>query len=362
MKISKIAKPIAVIGAAAVVLGASGCSDTTWSFKTDAKTLSNGEWIYYTYAAYNSALSKVEEENYDGKDIETRTIEGKTGAEWIQEEAKKTSLAHLTVEKLAAENKVEIDKSVVKMYKSQYSDYYKMAESLYTSLGVSEDSFADINATYPYVSNQLFEYLYGTDGPKAVSDDEIKKYVTENYTDYYYLSYSLTKTDDEGKTVSIDEETLDKVESKFADYAKMLNEGKTTADVETRYKTDFQLGEDDTVPSRSACEALDKNEGISDDLKKAITDLKEKTATVVKIDDTQYMIYRGDIKAKADSVGSEEADALSKSSVLYSMKNEEYKAYLEEEQKKLSYETNDACLSKYTVSRTVSIIQSESQK
>lgn len=361
MKISKIVKPLAVLGAAAMVLGASGCSDTTWSFKTSSKTLTNGEWIYYTYAACNSASSKVEDENFESKDLLSKKIEGKNAEEWIEEEAKKTALAHLTVEKLVADNKVEIDKSAIDAYKSQYEYYYNMSESLYNKLGVSLESFIDINARYPYASNQLFEYLYGTDGPKAVADDEIKKYANENYTDYYYISYSLKTTDDDGNSVDIDDETLDNVETRFANYAKMLNDGKTIADVEAQYKTDFELGDSDSVPSKTACEVLDKNESMSDDLKKAITDLKEKKATTAKIDDTQYMIYKNAIAEKADKVGTDEENGLTKSEVLYSMKNEEYKTYLEDEQKKLKYETNDACLSKYTVSRTFSITLEDSQ-
>ena len=44
------------------------------------------------------------------------------------------------------------------------------------------------------------------------------------------------------------------------------------------------------------------------------------------------------------------------------MKDDDYKSYLEEECKKLKYDTNDACLSKYTVERTVDIVKNEEAK
>lgn len=354
MKISKIVKPLAVIGAAAMLAGAAGCSDTSWSFKTDAKTISAGEWIYYTYAAYNQAVSKVDEENYDGKDIDKKTIEKKDGYTWIEDEAKDSALAHMTVEKLIKDNKVKIDDSELKLYKSQYSYYYKMSEELYTKLGVSEDSFADINAIYPYKSQKLFEYLYGEKGPKAVSEDEIKKYYEDNYVNYYYVGYSLVSTDDDGNAVDVDDETIDKVTLHFDTYAKQLNDGKTVEDIEELYKKDFEV---ESVPSTNNTAVLD-DANISDEIKETIKGLEVGKAATKKIDGSYYLIYKGDAASKFDEVTDEENGTITKTSILYSMKNDEYKDYLKKEQKKLKYETNDASLAKYNVSRTVSIVTS----
>lgn len=354
MKINKIVKPLAVLGAAAMLLGAAGCSDTSWTLKTNKKTISAGEWIYYTYAAYNQAVSKVSEteENYDGKNIDQKTIEKKNGYTWIEDEAKESALAHLTVEKLIADNKVKIDDSEIKLYKSQYSYYYQMSEELYTKLGVSEESFNDINGVYPYKSQKLFEYLYGTDGPKAVSEDEIKKYYNENYVDYYYVGYSLVTTDDDGNAVDVDDETIDKVTLRFDTYAKQLNDGKTTEEIEELYKTDFEV---ESVPSTSNTAVLE-DANLNDEIKETIEGLDTGKATTKKIDGSYYLIYKGDAASKYDEVTDEENGTITKTSILYSMKNEDYKSYLEEEQKKLKYDTNDASLSKYTVARTVSIV------
>ena len=68
MKIKMIAKPLAAISAAAVLISASGCADTSWSFKNSAKELSNGVWIYKTYTVMNEAVSKYQEES--GKTIQ----------------------------------------------------------------------------------------------------------------------------------------------------------------------------------------------------------------------------------------------------------------------------------------------------
>lgn len=357
MKISRIFKAAAVLSAAAVLISATGCADTSWSFKSKNKTLTAGEWIYYTYNAYSEAVSKIQEKDsdFDGKNIADKKVEKKNAIDWIADEAKETVVAHMTMEKLIKDNKVKVDDAVVSMYESQYSHYYEMATDFYNKLGVSEESFLDINARYPALSQALFDYRYGEGGPEEVKADELKKYFTDNYTQYYYISYPVTTTDDEGNKSDIDDETMDEVTTKLAEYAKKLNEGSKTTDIDELYKTDFEVEE---TPSTSTYEILDDS-SISDDLKKEIKALDEKTATVKRIDDNFYLIYRGSISELAKGLDSDDDETVSKSTVLHNMKNDEYKEYLEKEQKKLKYETNDACLSKYTVQRTVDIVSQE---
>ena len=134
MKIKSIVKPVAVLGAFAVLMSAAGCADTSWSYKTKDKTLSNGTWIYYTYSATNEAIQKYGEENKDD-DGNSKTIkvsdskfydykvEGKKMADWIKNKAKQRCLEALTVDKLLKENKVEYDKKPIEDYRKQYISY-----------------------------------------------------------------------------------------------------------------------------------------------------------------------------------------------------------------------------------------------
>lgn len=359
MKISRIFKAAAVLSAAAVLVSAAGCADTSWSFKSKNKTLTAGEWIYYTYSAQSDAVSKIQEEDkdFDGKNFADKKIEKKNAIDWIMDEAKETVVAHMTMEKLIKDNKVKVDDSTISMYESQYSYYYEMAPDFYNKLGVSKESFLDINARYPALSQALFDYRYGEGGPEEVKTDELKKYFTDNYTQYYYISYSMTTTDEEGNKSDVDDDTKDDVTSNFAGYAKKLNEGATTDEIDELYKTDFSV---DTAPSTSKYEILDDST-ISDDLKKEIKALGEKKATVKQIDDNYYLIYKGSISELAKDLESDDDDAeVSRSTILHNMKNDDYKKYLEKEQKKLKYETNDACLSKYTVQRTIDIVSQDS--
>ena len=69
MRVKQITKPLALFSASAMLFAASGCSDTSWSYKTSQKALSNGAWIYYTFSAMNDAASKIEEESGTAVDL-----------------------------------------------------------------------------------------------------------------------------------------------------------------------------------------------------------------------------------------------------------------------------------------------------
>ena len=364
MKMKNILKTAAVLSAAAVMFSASGCADTTWSIKTDTSTLTNGNWIYYTYTSYNSAMSKIKEDSGESFDIKDKNlddvkVEGKKIVDWISEDAKKSAIAQLTVEKLAADKKIEVDEEELNSIEEQYLYYYNMGQSFYEKLGVSSDTFANVEVKTQYLSDLIFKNIYGEGGEKEVTDDELKKYFTDNYTDYYYIAYPLTEMDDEGNTVDVSDETKDTITENFAKYAKILNDdGSDTAAVEEQFKTDFST---DTVTKSQNVTILD-NAGLSEELAAAIKELDEKKAAVKTVDKTHYVIYKGSISEDADRISDDanDGDAISRNSILYSMKNDEYKEYLEAEQNKLKYETNDDCISRYSVQRTIDIIKADS--
>ena len=371
MKIKNIIKPVALLGAAAMLISASGCADTSWSYKTSNKTLTNGGWIYYTYDAMNEGISKIQadDENFNliKNDLSSKKIEDKNAVDWINAKAKEHSLDYLTIFKLAKDFDISVDEENRKQMKKNYKSYFDAGYmDIYKDLGVGLDTFVDVFVVYPDLEEKVFQHVYGKDGSKAVKDEDIQKYFTDNYTSYYYIPYSLKKTDSDGNETDVDDETKDKVTGKFADYANELNKGKTTDDIEKSYKKDFET---ETVPSVKATDKLEDST-VPEDVQKVIKELDEKKATVKTIDNTHYLIYKGSISDKAkeltkESTDSENASAstssVSKDSVLHKMKDDDFKSYLEEERKKLKVDTNDACLSKYSVDRTIKIA-TDSQK
>ena len=362
MKIKNFVKPVAVIGTAAMLISASGCSDTSWSFKTKNKTFTNGGWIYYTYAALNDAIDKIDEDSDSSfditkDDITKKKIEKKDALDWIYDNAKEKAIEYLTVEKLCNDNKLKADKDEIKTMKDNYQSFFDSGYmGIYEQLGISADTFTDIYGTYNLRYEQLFDFIYGEGGSKEIPDDEISKYFTENYTSYYYIPYSFKTTDEDGNETDVDDETKDKVITDFAKYAKELNEGKTTDDIDTEYKEDFEV---ETSPSVKATTIM-SDANVPEDLQKIIEDLGDKKATVKTIDDTHYLVYKGSISEEAKALidGTSENTTVTADTIRHKMKDDEFEKYVDSEEKKLKYEMNDACISRYTVQRTIDIVKS----
>lgn len=347
----KTAKSVLALCTAAMLMTASGCADTSWSFKTDDETLSNGAYIYYTYAAYTDAYSKVEDTS---KDVLEQKVEDKDAVEWIQKKAKEECITHLTMTRLFNEKKLKVDektKTDYEDYAEQIYDYYYA--SAFETMGISKETYVKCTGTYSAYSQLLFESIYDTDGTKAVVQEDIEKYFTENYTDFYYISKPLTETDSDGNTVDISDEDKETIVSNFKNYAEIINtDKKTKDDVVEEYKKDYET---EGEPGYSATTVL-ADSGLSDDLQKAIEELEEGKATTIEVNKTYYFIYKGKISDKLSTLEDTEANKTSRLTVLHKMKDEEYNAYLEEEEKNTKYEQNDACISKYTVNRLSDIL------
>ena len=99
-------------------------------------------------------------------------------------------------------------------------------------------------------------------------------------------------------------------------------------------------------------------------MKKEIKDLPTKKAVVKTIDNTMYLLYKDDISNQVkniksdDEIDSESTTDISRTGILHEMKDDDYDKYIEEQKKSLDYKKNDACMSKYTVQRTVDIVKS----
>ena len=360
----------AVTIAAALACASAGCSgDTKWSFKSDHLSLASGIWISYTFDGVNAAVSKVQETDEKATlatiDFNTQKIDGKLAKDWAYAEAKKNVIRYLTVDKLAADLGAAVSDETFDASKYYYTYFYQNYYSeMFEKLGVSEESYCKANLMPQLLENEVFTKIYGKGGSKEVSDADLQAFFVDNYVSYYYVTCDLTTTGENDETVDIDAATKEKYGDNFRKYANMLNnDGKTTAEVSTQYKTDFELAEDATVPETT--ETVYKDDMSDSDLNKAILALEEGKATTQEISGKLYLIYRykiqdkvAKIKAADDDTEEGETEIISRENILQKMKSDEFQKYLTEEEKKLSYTRNDACVHKYDVLRTVSILNS----
>ncbi len=352
---------------AAALMCSVGCTgNTKWSFKTQNHELTNGQWIYYTFDGLNSAIEKLHEadENASMENIDwnTQKIDETDAKDWIYAEAKSKAKRYLMLEELADKYGAEVDNGVYVMAKSQYSYFYQnFYKNIFEQLGISEDSYCKAAAMPDLLADEIFTKIYGKGGEKEVSDADTKTFFIDNYAAFYYVSCDLKTTDDTGASTDISADQLETYRANFRKYALMLNDqSKTPEDVTAQYLIDF-----DTTTAPTTDDAKHKDDMGDTELDKAILECTEGKAVTKEMDDKLYLIYRYDIKTKAESIKgaddetNEETGFIAKEDIVKKMKSDEFNDFLDEQQGKLEYERNDACIHKYDVSRLIDIINKQ---
>jgi hypothetical protein len=232
----------------------------------------------------------------------------------------------------------------------QYADYgyiMPMSDDL-EPYGISLDSFKYCTTEYSVKYSALFSKVYGEGGSKEVTDSELTDFFTENYVDYSYITVNLyeSTTDEAGDSsnVALSDDDAKKLTDEFDGYAKSLNAGDAYSDVIEKYMTANEL---DTDPTVSNVENIDSS-SLGDELIEALKNLDSNKATTLTVGEGDsaiyYLIYKNNINDDVDDyVGSE----TNKSSVLSSMKSEEFSDYIKDLTKELDYEANTSVLEKY---------------
>lgn len=348
----------------------SGCSlNKEWSYKTSDEELAIGVYIYSLNVAYSQAESYAKElDEYDSSkstwlEMEITDEDGNTQVanEWIKEQAQLMCLSNLVVDQQLAKEGATVDEAVMESAKEQAETYWNVGQyAQYGYImpmkddlepyGISFESFEYCTTDYSVKQSALFEKMYNEGGSKAVSDDELTKFFTENYVDYSYLPVNLytTSTDESGNSTStaLSDEDAKKLTDELDGYAADLNDGKSfDDDVVKAYMANHE--DITTDPSSSSTEALESF-SMGDELKEAIEKLDNKKATTLKVGTGEsaiyYLVYKKDI---AETATTYLEDENSRSSVLAAMKQDEFNDYIKELTKELEYEANTSVLDSY---------------
>lgn len=368
MKIGSFLLAAVMLLTAVLVAGCTPISaNKEWSYKTSDKELSIGVYSYSLYTAYQKAetyAKKVDgyKENSDSwLDLKITDDDGnkEVASKWIKEQAEKMCLSYLVLDQQIKSEKVDIDKNTIasadeqaKTYwdVGQYADYgyiMPMSKDL-EPFGISLESFQYCSTEYSVKYQALFNKLYSKGGSKEVSDSDLAKYFTDNYVDYSYVSVNLyeSTTDTAGKSanVALSKSKVQKYKDEFDQYSKSINGGTSYDDVIAKYKKANKLTSD---PSTSNVETLDQS-SLGAELKAEVKKLDSGKAATIKVGTDSsavyYLVYKRDINKAVDEYTTDETK---RSSVLASMKSDDFSKYIEDLAKKLKYDANTSVLDRY---------------
>lgn len=352
------------------VVFASGCTPISlskeWSFRSGDNELAIGVYIYSLDTAYQQAKTYAEKlDDYDAAkdswlDMEITDDDGnkEVAREWIKEQAKLQCLKYLAVdEQMKKENAVASKDTLDKAAKQAESNWnvgpypeygiMPMKKDL-EPLGVSLESFSYSTNIFEVKCQTLFDKIYGKGGSKEVTEKELTEYFNESYADYSYFTVNLytSTTDETGQStnVAMSEKEAKKVTDEIDGYVKDINGGKSYDDVLAAYMKANNL---ETTPATDKIENVEAS-SLGDEVKEELKKLGSNKAGTVKVGsgDTAvyYFVYKRNIKdVAADYLANED----NHSSVLISMKRDEFNDYIEELAKNLDYEENTGATGKY---------------
>lgn len=346
----KLKSAAALLLALVMLLSTTACSgDTTWAAKYGDTTLPVGVYIYNVYNAYYQAY-------YQSSDSSTpvleQQIEDQPSSDWIKEQAAESVKGILFTQQKFKDMGLHFTDEELAQQQTTLNSNWAQASVLLESLGIAKESLNIAFVQQQAMYQKIFEALYGEGGEKAVSDEELANYYTENYTHYGYFTKSLTTTDEDNQSVNLSDEEIAEIGAKFEEYANAINEGKTPEEVAQTYQEDEDL---ESSPYKESTIILDDS-SLSEDLISAIEGLEAGKAQAVKSGTTYYLIYKYDIN---DSVSNLQ-DADTRAQYLAYMKGEEYDSDMAAEAEAFEgVQMNDAAVNKYTPEHVEKVIQDQ---
>lgn len=270
----------------AVVLAASLCGcDKGYLMKVDGMDIRNGVYLQLMDTAYSNAETAYKNENAANTDnseasgdtsgseeipITERTIEGKTGSQWIKDETLGSVKRFVAIQRKCDElgitltddelNAINVEVNSTWEEKNMYVQYLYGFETMgeyYESRGIALESIVEINRVNE-LQNKLFLHFYQKGGEFEVTESEIDSYLTENYC--AIKSISLSYTDASGAPLVTDEEK-NAVKEQAKSYAERINNGESPVDV--FYECSLSLLEESVKASAETDYSADNAENLT---------------------------------------------------------------------------------------------------
>ncbi len=335
-----IIKVAAIILCIAVIF--TGCSGPDWAAKCGDDTMPAGMYISYLMSAYTNSFSMVSDTDTD---IFKQQIEGQDAADWMISNAKSEVSRYYAVKDLFDEYSLSLDSDTA-AYVDYVVDYqWGYYGSIYESNGVSKSSMHSVIESNARES-ELFNYLYGADGIKAVSDEELGAVFADNYMKYRLISIDKGGNETQEDNASDDSSGNDDVSETEADpitlltgYKDRVEAGESFEQIIYEYNGDetaqFTSGMFDTI-------SLKESGALPEQLEKKLAEAEPGSLILHEGDETVYLIQPLDILENHSDI------EYYRSQLVSLLKGDEYEEMIKQKSESLSVEFNEAAIKKYS--------------
>ena len=335
-------KLAALFLAVVLALGLSSCdsTDKTWAMKRGDTTIPIGCYIYNFYV---TTLNAPYQEGVDSsKSVLEQEIEGKPAETWIRESAIRSTKMMFVIDDMMEELGLSLSEEEQKQIETEANTgWSQLSADLEKYVAKSSFQMAYTELSHKYTL--VFEAIYGKGGEKEVSEEELSKYVTENFTDYSYIMAPLY----DSSYAELEDDQKIAVRDLLQDCVSKINDGSMTME-EAAAAYEEEMDTSDSLVSGVA--DLGENESESelvdallkgDNGKAYFVDLSEESSCY-------FIVYKRDINETVDEYLQDEDNRLG---VLDELRGEEFANTVEERVDSLAdVEINEAALNDYTAS------------
>ena len=337
-------KVTAAVLALAMCLSFAGCYDEnkTWAAKKGDDTLPIGSYIYYLNSAYSEAAAKVGTED----EVLKATIEDKDASAWIKDRAMQYLGAYYYINSKFSELGLELTEEELSNAQTATTSTWSYYKDTFEAMGIAQESFHQAYSLYNAKFQKAMQAMYGEGGEKALPEEELKTYFTDNYYSYEYFYVSLSKTAEDGSSVDLTDDEKSELKTKLEGYVEEINSGDSTVtEAADDYAYETQTESTYNAPTPT------KKDSLNTTILNAISPLEDNKTTFAETTSGYYVIKKLPI---ADKFAETTADETQMRSLLSDMKGEEFNDFVLEQGKALTdVEVNQKAIDSVKVSSLV---------
>lgn len=202
------AKKITAALTAALLCTASltACSDTSYVMTVGDSKINAGIYIYNELTEMSYQMTMMYYQNGITKDYFNQKVDGKAFDEYLSDYALTATKEYAAVVDKFNELGLTLSDEDLKSINDSISSTWDSQGEFYESEGISKES-VKLALKGSKMREELFDHYYAEGGEEAVSDDEMVKYLDDNYLRYKSISFAKTKASTDSSSSATDSST-----------------------------------------------------------------------------------------------------------------------------------------------------------
>lgn len=182
------------------------CSDTSYVMTAGDSKINAGIYIYNELTEMSYQMTMMYYQNGIKKDYFDQKVDGKAFDEYLSDYALTATKEYAAVVDKFNELGLTLSDEDIKSINDSISSTWDSQGEFYESEGISKES-VKLALKGSKMREELFDHYYAEGGEEAVSDDEMVKYLDDNYLRYKSISFAKTKASTDSSSSATDSST-----------------------------------------------------------------------------------------------------------------------------------------------------------